>query len=161
MIQEKYNNKIWSDGTEESIRTYSHLRANILSPVEIKGSDTVLCLEPDSVSMVEYLEEKAESVTVKSQEDELPSDRFDLVISLGSLKETPGSIKKILNPEGRLVVAIPKEAGTFSVVKKLITEAGFDSIEIYRACPDYLYTSEFFAEDYAGGEAGDYLLIAK
>ena len=104
---------------------------------------------------------KAESVTVKSAEDDLPADNYDLVISLGSLKETPAAIKKILNPEGRLVVAIPKDAGTFSVVKKLISEAGFDCVDVYRACPDYLYTSEIFAEDYAGGEAGDYLLIAK
>ena len=46
-------------------------------------------------------------------------------------------------------------------VTKLLKEAGFESIETYRVSPDYMFTTEIYAEDYIGGGAGDYLLIAR
>ena len=43
----------------------------------------------------------------------------------------------------------------------LLKEAGFKDITTYRVSPDYMFTTEIYSEDYIGGGAGDYLLIAK
>ena len=46
-------------------------------------------------------------------------------------------------------------------LKNLLVEAGFKDITTFRVSPDYLFTKEIYAEDYLGGGAGDYLLIAR
>lgn len=182
MIQEKYNRRIFDEGTEESIRTFSHLRSNVLSPVGITQGDDVLMLDPDSVSLVEWIAEQSASVTIgvspdydrsineleillpdtidKAALDDINST-FNIIISLGALADTPASLKKRLSPQGRLVYAFPQKDRTASFTKNLLTEAGFDEITTYRVSPDYMYTTEIYAEDYLGGGAGDYLLIAR
>ena len=42
MIQEKYNRRIFDEGTIEGIENLSHLRSNVLSPVGITKGDNVL-----------------------------------------------------------------------------------------------------------------------
>ena len=83
------------------------------------------------------------------------------LISLGYLNETPSVLREKLSEGGRLVYTLPQKARLADFAKKLLKEAGFTDIETYRVSPDYLFTTEIFAEDYIGGGAGDYLLIAK
>ncbi|MBP5325664.1 MAG: hypothetical protein J6Y86_09245, partial [Pseudobutyrivibrio sp.] len=63
--------------------------------------------------------------------------------------------------EGKLVYALSQKDRLSDFTEKLLGEAGFSDILSYRVSPDYLYTTEIYAEDYKGGGAGDYLLIAK
>ncbi len=162
MIQEKYNRRIFDEGTEEAIVNFSHLRSNVLSPVGISKDDNVLIIEPDSTSLVEWLKEQADSVTVKDADDlSHLQDKFNIIINLGHMTETPTTLKNLLEEEGRLVYALAEKDRLAGFVKKLLAEAGFDDIVTYRVSPDYLFTTEIFADDYTGGGAGDYLLIAK
>ena len=69
MIQEKYNRRIFDEGTEEAIQLYSHLRSNALSPVNIVPPDQILVINPDSVSLVEWIKEKAENTIVGMTND--------------------------------------------------------------------------------------------
>lgn len=162
MIQEKYNRRIFDEGTEEAILNFSHMRSNVLSPVGITKGDNVLIIEPDSTALVEWLEEQAAQVTVGMEEtlSEI-KERFNIIINLGRLTETPSVLKHMLEAEGRLVYALSEKDRQASFVKRLLHEAGFKDIDTYRVSPDYLFTTEIYAEDYAGGGAGDYLLIAK
>ena len=57
--------------------------------------------------------------------------------------------------------ALPEKDRLSDFTKNLFKEAGFNEIETFRVSPDYLFTTEIYAEDYIGGGAGDYLLIAK
>ena len=181
MLQEKYNRRIFDEGTEDAIQMLSHLRSNVLSPLNIREGDNVLILNPDSVSLVEWLLEKASDVTVGMTEDYkdkminvlsmLPNVKkeiiedikgtFNIIISLGQLVETPTVLKRLLSAEGKLVYALSQKDRLSSFTEKLLDEAGFTDILSYRVSPDYLYTTEIYAEDYKGGGAGDYLLIAK
>lgn len=181
MIQEKYNRRIFDEGTEEAIQMFSHLRSNVLSPVGIEKGDNVLILDPDSVSLVEWLAEQAADVTIGMSQEyakagtstvmvlsdikkallEDIKTTFNIIISIGQLVETPSVLKKLLSPEGRLVYALSEKDRLGSFTKKLLAEAGFGEITTYRVSPDYLYTTEIYAEDYIGGGAGDYLLIAR
>ncbi len=181
MIQEKYNKRIFDEATEESIERYSHMRSNVLSPVGISSDDNVLVLDPDSISLVEWLEEQAASVTIGMSNEYVSNDSisalmsdavnkmnledinstFNIIISLGTLVDTPASLKKKLNPTGKLVYAFPEKEHMASFAKKLLAEAGFGDVITYRVSPDYMYTSEIYSEDYVGGGAGDYLLIAR
>ena len=86
---------------------------------------------------------------------------FNIIISLGHLNETPATLKKMLSADGRLVYALPEKDRIADFTKRLLKEAGFSEITTYRVSPDYLFTTEIYAEDYIGGGAGDYLLIAK
>ena len=160
MIQEKYNRQIFDEGTEDAIRRLSHLRSNVLSPVGITGEDTVLILEPDSIALVEWLKELAAGVTVAEADEEI-SGSYSVIVSVGKLTETPSVLKKHLTAGGRLVYALPEKDRIADFTKKLLAEAGFETIETYRLSPNYLFTTEIYAEDYKGGGAGDYLLIAK
>lgn len=162
MIQEKYNRRIFDEGTEEAIRNFSHMRSNVLSPLEIGKGDNVLIIEPDCQSIVEWLEEQASQVTVGMSDtiDDIKGT-FNIIINLGHMTETPTSLKKKLSAEGRLVYVIAEKDRLAGFVKKLLDEAGFKDITTFRVSPDYLYTTEIYAEDYIGGGAGDYLLIAK
>ena len=56
---------------------------------------------------------------------------------------------------------MPEKQRIADFAKKLLKEAGFEDIKTYRVSPDYMFTTEIYAEDYIGGGAGDYLLIAK
>ena len=181
MLQEKYNRRIFDEGTEDAIQMLSHLRSNVLSPLNIREGDNVLILNPDSVSLVEWLLEKASDVTVGMTEDYkdemvnvlsmLPNVKkeiikdikgtFNIIISLGQLVETPTVLKRLLSAEGKLVYALSQKDRLSSFTEKLLDEAGLTDILSYRVSPDYLYTTEIYAEDYKGGGAGDYLLIAK
>ncbi|MCR5196824.1 MAG: hypothetical protein K6D38_10915 [Pseudobutyrivibrio sp.] len=181
MIQEKYNRRIFDEGTEEAIQMFSHLRSNVLSPVGIEKGDNVLILDPDSASIIEWLQEQAADVTIGMSQDyskdndsvmsHLPAlkkqliddinSTFSIIISIGKLVETPSVLKKHLAAEGRLVYALSEKDRLGSFAKKLLAEAGFKDITTYRVSPDYLYTTEIYAEDYIGGGAGDYLLIAR
>ena len=69
MLQEKYNRRIFDEGTEDAIQMLSHLRSNVLTPLDINQGDNVLILNPDSVSLVEWLAEKASDVTVGMTDD--------------------------------------------------------------------------------------------
>ena len=160
MIQEKYNRQIFDEGSEEAIVRLSHLRSNVLSPVGITSADSVLICAPDSVSMVEWLQEVAGSVTVVG-DDEPISGSYSLILNIGKLTETPSVLKSHLSDGGRLVYALPDKDGLAGFTKKLLGEAGFTSIETFRVSPDYLFTTEIYSEDYIGEQAGDYLLIAK
>ena len=53
MIQEKYNRRIFEEGTIEAIENLSHMRSNVLSPVGITKGDSVLIIQPDCDSLVE------------------------------------------------------------------------------------------------------------
>ena len=162
MIQEKYNRRIYDEGTEDAILRLSHLRSNVLSPVRIGSTDSVMIIDPDSEALVEWLKETAGEVTVAlSDEVQDIKTKFNIIISLGYLNETPSVLKEKLSEGGRLVYALPQKARLADFAKKLLKEAGFADIETYRVSPDYLFTTEIFAEDYIGGGAGDYLLIAK
>lgn len=181
MLQEKYNRRIFDEGTEDAIQMLSHLRSNVLTPLDINQGDNVLILNPDSVSLVEWLAEKASDVTVGMTDDyksEMPGvlsmlpnvkkeiigdikGTFNIIISLGQLVETPTVLKRLLNAEGKLVYALSQKDRLSDFTEKLLGEAGFSDILSYRVSPDYLYTTEIYAEDYKGGGAGDYLLIAK
>ncbi|MBR4706531.1 MAG: hypothetical protein IKP29_00580, partial [Pseudobutyrivibrio sp.] len=68
---------------------------------------------------------------------------------------------KLLAADGRLVYALPEKDRIADFAKRLLKEAGFNTIDTFRVSPDYLFTTEIYAEDYIGGGAGDYLLIAK
>ena len=162
MIQEKYNRQIFDEGTEDAILRLSHLRSNVLSPVGIKKEDRVLILEPDSEALVEWLQDIAGFVTVATSDNisEI-KDKFNIIISVGHLVETPSVLKTMLDEGGRLVYALAQKDRLSDFVKKLLKEAGFGYIDTYRVSPDYLFTTEIYAEDYIGGGAGDYLLIAK
>lgn len=182
MIQEKYNNRIFDEGTAEAIQLYSHLRSNALSPVNISASDNVLVVDPDSVSLVEWVDEQAGDTTVlltdsyKNSMENIVSllpnsvekmalqeikKTFNIIISIGHLSETPATLKKLLAENGRLIYALSEKERLSSFAVKLLNEAGFDDIKTFRLHPDYLYTTEIYAEDYKGGGAGDYLLIAR
>ncbi len=181
MLQEKYNRRIFDEGTEQAIQTFSHLRSNVLSPVGITKGDNVLILNPDSVSLVEWLNQQATDVMIgmtdeySSENDSIISllpeikketienikSTFNIIISLGELVETPTVLKNMLSPEGRLVYALSQKDRLSGFTRKLLAEAGFNDILSYRVSPDYLYTTEIFSEDYKGGGAGDYLLIAR
>ena len=162
MIQEKYNRQIFDEGTEDAILRLSHLRSNVLAPVEINKEDSVLIINPDSEALVEWLRQQAAKVT-ESAVDKLEDikDTFNIIISLGHLNETPATLKKLLSREGRLVYALPEKDRLADFTKKLLKESGFSEIQTFRLSPDYLFTTEIYAEDYIGGGAGDYLLIAK
>ena len=162
MIQEKYNRQIFDEGTEDAIIRLSHLRSNVLAPVEINKEDSVLIINPDSEALVEWLRQQAAKVT-ESAADKLENikDTFNIIISLGHLNETPATLKKLLSREGRLVYALPEKDRLADFTKKLLKESGFSEIQTFRLSPDYLFTTEIYAEDYIGGGAGDYLLIAK
>lgn len=162
MIQERYNRRIFDEGTIEAIENLSHMRSNVLSPVGITKGDNVLIIQPDCQSLVEWLQEKAAEVTV-AQENALNDIKgsFSLIINLGHLSETPSTLKKHLSSDGRLVYAISEKDRLSSFLKNLLKEAGFKDITTFRVSPDYLFTKEIYSEDYAGGGAGDYLLIAK
>lgn len=162
MIQEKYNRQIFDEGTEDAILRLSHLRSNVLAPVEINKEDSVLIINPDSEALVEWLRQQAAKVT-ESAVDKLENikDTFNIIISLGHLNETPATLKKLLSKEGRLVYALPEKDRLADFTKKLLKESGFSEIQTFRLSPDYMFTTEIYAEDYIGGGAGDYLLIAK
>ena len=161
MIQEKYNRQIFAEGTEEAILRLSHLRSNALSPVEIEKGDKVLIIEPDSEALVEWLKEQEAQVTVSSEDTADIKGTFNIIISLGQLFDTPHSLKSKLADNGKLVYAISEKDHLADFTKKLLDEAGFEDIQTYRLSPDYQFTTEIYAEDYVGGGAGDYLLIAK
>lgn len=182
MIQEKYNRRIFDEGTEEAIQLYSHLRSNALSPVNIVPSDQILVINPDSVSLVEWIKEKAENTIVGMTNDYgtdmenvirlIPEgiekrliseikERFNIIFNIGSLAETPATLKEFLKDGGCLVYALAEKDRLSAFTKKLLQEAGFGDIKIFRLHPDYMYTTEIYAEDYIGGGAGDYLLIAR
>lgn len=162
MIQEKYNRRIFDEGTEEAILNFSHMRSNVLSPLGITKGDNVLILEPDCTSIVEWLQEQASQVTVGTTDtiSEIKGT-FNIIINLGQMIETPTTLRKMLSADGRLVYALAQKDRLSGFVKKLLNEAGFKDIVTYRVSPDYLFTTEIYAEDYIGGGAGDYLLIAK
>ncbi len=182
MIQEKYNRRIFDDGTNEAIQMYSHLRSNALSPVDILPSDKVLVVNPDSISLVEWMDEKASNTIVGMTEDyrqdmsnviellpeninklaiEEIKNKFNIIFNIGGLSETPATLKGLLEEGGRLVYALSEKDRISTFTKKLLNEAGFKDIKTFRLNPDYLYTTEIYAEAYMGGGAGDYLLIAK
>ncbi len=162
MIQEKYNRRIFEEGTIEAIENLSHLRSNVLSPVGITKVDKVLIIEPDCEAIVEWLQEQAAQVTVAMENSiEDVKERFNIIINLGHLSETPSTLKKYLSDGGRLVYAFSEKDRLSNFVKNLLKEAGFTDISTFRVSPDYLFTREIYAEDYLGGGAGDYLLIAK
>ncbi|QFJ56111.1 hypothetical protein [Pseudobutyrivibrio xylanivorans] len=162
MIQEKYNRRIFDEGTIDAIENLSHLRSNVLSPVGIGKDDNVLILEPDCTSIVEWLQETASQVTVAgSGTIEEVKGTFNIIINLGHMIETPSALKKLLSTDGRLVYALAEKDRLAAFVKKLLLEAGFEDITTFRVSPDYLFTREIYSEDYIGGGAGDYLLIAK
>ena len=162
MIQEKYNRQIFDEGTEDAILRLSHLRSNVLSPVGIGKVDRVLILEPDSQALVEWLQEQASEVVI-AQTDNMGqvSGSFNVIVNVGKLTETPSALKKLLAADGRLVYALPEKDRIADFAKRLLKEAGFNTIDTFRVSPDYLFTTEIYAEDYIGGGAGDYLLIAK
>ncbi len=162
MIQEKYNRQIFDEGTEDAILRLSHMRSNVLSPVGISQTDRVLILEPDSQALVEWLQEQASEVVVATADEmEQVSGSFNVIVNVGKLTETPSALKKLLAAEGRLVYALPEKDRIADFAKRLLKEAGFNTIDTFRVSPDYLFTTEIYAEDYIGGGAGDYLLIAK
>lgn len=162
MIQEKYNRRIFEEGTIEAIENLSHLRSNVLSPVGITKGDSVLIIDPDCESLVEWLQEQAAQVTVAMEDSmENVKERFNIIINLGHLSETPSTLKKHLSEGGKLVYAFSEKDRLSNFVKNLLKEAGFNDITTFRVSPDYLFTKEIYAEDYLGGGAGDYLLIAK
>ena len=98
MIQEKYNRRIFEEGSIEAIENLSHMRSNVLSPVGITKGDSVLIIEPDCESIVEWLQEQAAQVTVAMEDSiEDVKERFNIIINLGHLSETPSSLKKHLN----------------------------------------------------------------
>lgn len=162
MIQEKYNRQIFDEGTEDAILRLSHMRSNVLSPVGISQDDRVLILEPDSQALVEWLQEQASEVVVATADEmEQVSGSFNVIVNVGKLTETPSALKKLLAADGRLVYALPEKDRIADFAKRLLKEAGFNTIDTFRVSPDYLFTTEIYAEDYIGGGAGDYLLIAK
>ncbi len=162
MIQERYNRRIYDEGTEDAILRLSHLRSNVLMPVGISHDDRVLIIDPDSEVIVEWLREQATEVTTVATEalGDI-KDTFNIIISLGHLGETPANLKKLLSAEGRLVYALAEKDRVADFVKRLLAEAGFEDITSFRVSPDYLFATEIYAEDYIGGGAGDYLLIAR
>ena len=162
MIQKKYNRQIFDEGTEDAILRLSHMRSNVLSPVGISAADRVLILEPDSEALVEWLQEQAGEVVVATMDSMASVDgSFNVIISVGKLTETPSALKRLLSTDGRLVYALPEKDRIADFTKSLLKEAGFETIDTFRVSPDYLFTTEIYAEDYIGGGAGDYLLIAK
>ena len=162
MIQEKYNRQIFDEGTEDAILRLSHMRSNVLSPVGISQDDRVLILEPDSQALVEWLQEQASEVVIAQTDNmEQVSGSFNVIVNVGKLTETPSALKKLLAADGRLVYALPEKDRIADFAKRLLKEAGFNTIDTFRVSPDYLFTTEIYAEDYIGGGAGDYLLIAK
>ena len=162
MIQEKYNRRIFDEGTEEAILNYSHMRSNVLSPVDIGKGDNVLIIEPDCESIVEWLQEQAAQVTV-GMSDSISEIKgtFNVIINLGHMTETPTALRRLLSADGKLVYALAEKDRLAGFLKKLLSEAGFEDITTFRVSPDYLFTTEIYSEDYIGGGAGDYLLIAK
>jgi len=153
---------IFDQGTEDAILNFSHMRSNVLSPLNIGDQDRILILEPDSDALVEWLEEKAAVVTVAGPDGlDAVKDSYNIILSLGHLIETPASLKTKLMDQGKLVYALSEKDKLAGFTKKLLKEAGFEDITTYRVSPDYLFTTEIYAEDYIGGGAGDYLLIAK
>ena len=162
MIQEKYNRRIFEEGTIEAIENLSHMRSNVLSPVGITKGDSVLIIQPDCDSLVEWLQEQASEVTVALENRlEEVKGSFNIIINLGHLSETPSTLKKLLKADGRLVYALAEKDRLSNFLKNLLVEAGFKEITTFRVSPDYLFTKEIYAEDYLGGGAGDYLLIAR
>lgn len=161
MIQEKYNRRIYDEGTEAAIREFSHLRTNAFSPVHISSSDKVLIFKPESTAIVEWLESVADSVVVASDNLSDIDETFDIIISIATVTETASTLKKYLKDGGRLIYVLPEKPMGVDLVKKLLTEAQMKVDETYRLLPDYLFTTEIYAEDYIKGGAGDYLLIAK
>ena len=71
MIQEKYNRRIFDEGTEEAIENLSHLRSNVLTPVGIEKGDNVLIIEPDSEALVEWLKEEEQAQVTVGMADNL------------------------------------------------------------------------------------------
>ena len=95
MIQEKYNRRIFDEGTEEAIENLSHLRSNVLTPVGIEKGDNVLIIEPDSEALVEWIKEEEQATVTVGMADNLNEIKgtFNIIINLGYLTETPSVLK--------------------------------------------------------------------
>ena len=98
MIQEKYNRRIFDEGTIEAIENLSHMRSNVLSPVGITKGDNVLIIQPDCQSLVEWLQEKAAEVTV-AKEDALNEVKgnFSLIINLDANSLCGETLSKVID----------------------------------------------------------------
>ena len=142
MIQEKYNQLIYDLATEKAIEIYSHTRANILSPVNIKSEDTVSFLNEEIVSVVEYLKEKASEVSTTL------TDNSDYVIAFGKLNIAPSKIKKSLKDGGAFVMASDNDTCDLQMLQTLCQDAGYKTIDIFYAAPDYKYAMELFSSEY-------------
>ncbi len=183
MVQEKYNSKIYNSAREETIRLYSHLRANCLSPAGLKAGERVLIVAPDSVSLVEYvldlgcqawaldashelaglfetegLLEKGLTIVSELKEKEAS---FDAIIMVGQASRLYMELKPYLASEGRLIRAFCTGQTRLDFEVRGLQASGFENILAYVLKPDYLYTTEIYDINYFKGEAEDYLLIGR
>ena len=118
MIQEKYNRRIYDEGTEAAIREFSHLRTNALSPVHISSSDKVLIFNPESTAIVEWLESVADSVVVATDNLSEIDETFDIYIPINK------NTQEALNLIQKEIVKLSNETYIINEKAMLYTENG-------------------------------------
>ena len=153
MIQEKYNKLIYDSADEATKRSYSHLRTNALTILDLSEVEKVLLLGDDSVAITEWLQNQGMRV------DTEPEGSYDLIIVMGRLQHTPQELKKLLGSRGSLVFMEGTESLEPGVAGRLFTEAGFGAAVEYELSPNYLYTTEIAVKGEREFASADYMLI--
>ncbi|MCF0128205.1 MAG: hypothetical protein HUJ70_06515 [Pseudobutyrivibrio sp.] len=161
MIQEKYNQLIYDTATEECLMSHSHLRANILAPLNFKAGQKVAFLNPEVTALREYLQEVTGTVSDTVSED------CDFIIMLEKLLIAPSEAKTKLKDGGAFVFAASVTELKPAVLDRICRDSGFKEVEIFYAKPDHLFTTEIASAEYLDSakpkkEAfNSYLLIAR
>ncbi len=142
MVQEKYNKLIFDSADEESLRRYSHLRLNALSVIDFTKEDKVLLIGESSEAIVEGLSEMAGLVARDAASSNV---LFDYIISFEPMDSTPATLAEKLVDGGIFVYVGSKKTMSEKFVLSLVKESNYELVSSYKLWPNYLYTTEIFA----------------
>ncbi len=133
MVQTKYNSKIYDAANEKTLFLYSHLRANAISPLQIKAGERVLVMEPDSIALMEYLLEIQTILTAVDMPEKLQREALDTGLIEAGLKTSGKQLKGVgfeitsfhdLTGSFDTVIMMGQQSHTPMAVKKYLTEGG-------------------------------------
>ncbi len=133
MVQTKYNSKIYDAANEKTLSMYSHLRANAISPLQIKAGERVLVMEPDSIALMEYLLEIQTILTAVDMPEELQREALDTGLIEAGLKTSGKQLKGAgfevtsfhdLTGSFDTVIMMGQQSHTPMAVKKYLAEGG-------------------------------------
>ena len=161
MIQEKYNQLIYDTATEDYLLSHSHLRANILAPLEIKAGHKVAFLNSEITALKEYLMDITDEVS------DTVSENCDFIIMFEKLLMAPSEVKTKLKEGGAFVMAADFAGLKPSVLERICKDSGFKEVDVFYAKPDYIFATEIATAEYLDSANLDkdafnsYLLIAR